>query len=63
LRKNNKKELDMNKAYTIRFTEKEWEALENGFKGMLESVGVQISKHQFLKSCVRVGLEDFASKT
>ncbi len=52
----------MKKAFTIRFTEEEWETLDKRFKELLDRVGVQISKHQFLKTCVRRGLQDFNSK-
>ena len=51
------------KAITVRFNEDEWEDLNKGLAKLLASVGVKMSKHQFLKSCIRLGLEDFSKRT
>ena len=50
------------KGITIRMDEREWAELNAGFSRLLGSVGVRISRHQFVKSCIKLGIEKLTPK-
>jgi len=41
---------------TVRFKPHEWESLCESYERLLEDVGVQLSKHQFVKALIRAAI-------
>ena len=51
---------DRYKSYCVKFEHDDWDELNLRYEQLTEHLGIKVSKHKFIKSCIAAGIKAIA---